>query len=315
MTDQEEAIQRMLDASDEMLSASTEEYVSALQDKWSEFQSRLEADILKIHSELPEDASYADFVRFAGDKKISEAIAIQLQKLHVSVETDRMEALVQQYKDAYSQTAWVVDSATPPEVDIEHNLAHDSQIRQFVAEDWPDNMFVTRNAKEFYFLAQDIKKEVTLAMMQGQSVQELSKTLQGVIGNEDSDYKYRATRIARTELLRAANLGRQTLYDQNDDIVDDQVWVTRALTSLRLCEDCAERGGLTYDEVADLAEEQELFVDPPCHPNCGCTWMPKIKTPEELLGPELGKGMDFSEIKYSPEAYKSWAESNLVGVS
>jgi SPP1 gp7 family putative phage head morphogenesis protein len=318
---QEDAISKMMDDADASLNSSTDDYVDRLMTKWDEFQSRLESDILKIHSEMAKDGmakdgivSYSDFTRFSGDKKVSDAIAHELQRLHVSVETDRMEELVNQYKDAYNVSAWTIDEATPPEVDIEYAMPPESQIRQFVTGDWSD-MFVTRNAREMYFMGNEIKTQVTLAMLQGQSVDELSKSIQEVIGDDDSDYKYRATRIARTELLRAANLGRSNLYDQNSDILEDQTWVTRALNDARLCEDCAERAGLGYDEVAELADEQELDVDPPVHPNCGCEWAPKLKSMKDLLGPELSKGIkDFNpeeDFKPNPQAYEHWANGNL----
>ena len=312
---QHAAIQKMLDSSDDALTQSTDDYVDNLLSKWTEFQGRLENDIMMIRSQLPEKVTYSDFVRFQGDAKIEGAIAEQLKRLHVSVEQDRIDSLIAQYKDAYNVSAYAIDESTPPDVDITYNLASDDQIKMFVSADWGDNMFVTRNAKEFYFLAQDIKKEVTLAMLQGQSVQQLSKAIQGVIGDEDSDYKYRSARIARTELSRASNLAITNLYEQNDDIVKDWVWVTRALGDGRLCEDCAERAGKTYDEVVDLAEEQELDVDPPAHPNCFCRWMAVPKQPSEFLSPELSKGIkdfDTDNVKYNPPSYKSWADENLT---
>jgi SPP1 gp7 family putative phage head morphogenesis protein len=312
---QHAAIQKMLDSSDDALTQSTDDYVDDLLSKWTEFQGRLENDIMMIRSRLPEKVTYSDFVRFQGDAKIEGAIAEQLKRLHVSVEQDRIDSLIAQYKDAYNVSAYAIDESTPPEVDITYNLASDDQIKMFVSADWGDNMFVTRNAKEFYFLAQDIKKEVTLAMLQGQSVQQLSKAIQGVIGDEDSDYKYRSTRIARTELLRAANIARNHLYDQNDELISKRIWVTRALGDGRLCEDCAERAGKTYDEVEEIADEQEMEVDPPIHPACGCTWMAVPKNPSEFLSPELSKGIkdfDTDNVKYNPPSYKSWADDYLT---
>jgi SPP1 gp7 family putative phage head morphogenesis protein len=309
------AIAQMMDDADESLSSPIEDYIDRLMDKWNEFQDRLTADITRIHTEMQVDGkvSFADFQRFQGDAQIQNALTSEFQRLHVSVETDRIDALVKQYKDAYNVSAWVIDESTPPSVDIKYAMPAENQIRQFVTGDW-SSMFVTRNAKEFYTLGNEIKTQVTLAMLQGQSVQTLSKKIQEVIGDEDSDYKYRSTRIARTELLRAANLGRTHLYHENNDILDEEIWITRALSSARLCEDCAERSGKTRDEVEEIAEDQEMDVDPPCHPNCGCTWAPKIKSMEDLLGPELSKGIsDFGDEdrKWSFEKYQAWAKDNL----
>ena len=315
---QDEALQKMTEQADAMLSASTEDYQNALLTKWDEFQSRLEADILKIHASMEKDGvvPYSDFVRFGGDKQVETAIAQELQQLHVSIETDRVDALVAQYKDAYNLSAWQFDEATPPDIDVNHTLATEPTIRQFVTEDWDKSVFVTRNAKEFYFLAGEVKTAVTQAMLKGTSVKDLASTIEDIIGDDDSDYRYRSLRIATTELLRSANLGLNHLYDDNEDLISDQYWITRGLMAVKeVCEFCLERAGHTYDEVVDIADEQDMEVDPPIHPFCACRWAARPKNPIELLGPKLGKGIadfDIEDVKFNPQSYKSWADTNLA---
>lgn len=320
----------MMDKGDAMLQASTDAYIEALQGRWDEFSARLEADLLRIHTEIFQtgDVSYATFVQAQGDFKVASAIRSELIRLHGDIIDGQYEALVAQYKDAYNVTSWALDEATPFNVDVKYAIAPENQIRQFVSGEWKGDMFATRNEKEMYFLSQDLQKEVTLAMLQGQSASELSKTIQGVIGTENSDYKYRAERIARTELLRAANMSRKHVFDQNKDIIEVEVWVTRALADGRLCPECRERAGKTREEVVLIAAEQDLDEDPPAHPNCGCTWMPKLKSIKDLLPEELSKGIedfagpdelvnpimkdgDLVFTKAKPDSFDSWSDKYL----
>lgn len=310
------AITKAIADADAMLEATQDDYVKALQAKWSEFQARLEADIYKIHSQLfaGQEPSYADFVKFGADKQIEGAIYSELQRLHQSVDDGRVDYLVDQYKDAYNTTAWALDNAIP-ETDITYNLPPELQIRQFVTDDW-DNMFVTRNMKEYYFLANDLKTEIARAMIQGESVSELRDRIIGIIGTEDDGYRYRAERIARTELLGAANRARTHIYNHNSDVIEDVVWITGALGDGRLCDDCLERAGKTRSEVEDIAVEQELGVEPPIHPNCRCTWAPKLKSFKDILPEELANGIedfpDPSNLKNPIMQYSDWADDNLA---
>jgi SPP1 gp7 family putative phage head morphogenesis protein len=310
------AMEKVMANADAMLEAAQEEYIRALYAKWNEFQARLEADILFIQDKIfqGQDPNYALFQKFQGDKQISQAIADELKRLKQSVDESRITSLVNQYKDSYNATAWVLDGSTPPSLEINYAQPLELQMRQYVTEDW-DNIFVTRNDREWYFLANELKTEVTRSMIMGDSVTELRNAIIDIIGDQESGYKYRAERIARTELLRAANIAREHIYKQNDDVIDEWVWITRALGDARLCDDCAERSGKTRDEVAEIAASQDMFVDPPAHPNCGCTWGVKLKSFKDILPPELAQGIeDFPDPKDIASAlgdYNSWADENL----
>jgi len=317
-TEQErlDAITKSIADSDQMLEANEDEYVKALQSKWSEFSARLEADMLKIHSAISSgDApDFTDFQRFGADKQIEGAIQKELQRLHQEVDSTRVDDLVTQYKDAYNTTAWAMDNALPPDTELKYNLPTELQMRQFVTDDW-DNMFVTRNMKEYVFLANDLKTEITRSMIQGESVTELRDRIIDIIGTEDDGYRYRAERIARTEMLGAANRARVHIYNNNSDVVETMVWVTGAIGDGRLCFECLERSGKTRDEVEELAAEQELDVDPPVHPNCRCTWAPKLKSFKDILPDELSQGIedfpDAKNLKNPIMQYSDWADENL----
>lgn len=291
--DQATAIQGMTEDAWKIINASQQEYIDALVKRYSEFEARISADILKLHTETFEDgtADYSTFVQAQGDIKLAEIIKNELRRLNQDVNESLLDELISQYKDAYNTSAWVIDQSTPPSIEINYDMPTESTLRQLVSSDWKGAMFSQRIGIINDFMAKDIQQEVIQSVLSGDSAKTLSKRISDVIGTEDSDYKYRASMIARTELMRASNLAGMAALEQNDDIMETWVWISRSLASPRLCEYCAERSGMTYEEVQALIEEDdeqaEKGLDPPAHPHCACIWGPKVKSWAELLGGDV----------------------------
>lgn len=82
--------------------------------------------------------------------------------------------------------------------------------------------------------------------------------------------RYRATMIARTETIAAANAGQRTAWRQaaQDGVIDShatsRVWITTE--GERTCEVC-----LGYDGKKVAFNEEFPSSDPPIHPLCRCT--------------------------------------------
>ena len=325
MPSQITAIEDMTDASWKMLQASQEEYVAALLREYEDFQSRVVADILRIHIEASTGGipSYDSFIQAQGHIRTVEVLRRELERLNHSTNALLDSSLIQQYKDAYNHSAWALDETTPPNIDINYAMPSEQAIRQFVAEPWNGAIFSQRIGAINNFMAQDIQQAVTQAMLSGDSVPDLAKRISGVIGDADSDYMYRAKMIARTELSRASNLAHVSLYEQNDDLIEDWYWVTRSLASPRLCDDCRERAGLSYSEVEELADEQDLEVDPPAHVNCFCMWMARPKKFKDIMPPEITARMSPEQLAkldepwYMPPGskmdYSEWSSKYLQG--
>lgn len=72
---------------------------------------------------------------------------------------------------------------------------------------------------------------------------------------------------------------------QFDDVIKDWIWCSRSLQSPKLCDVCRNRAGKTKTEIKELNDGYPL--DPPLHNDCACTWLPKVKTWEELLPPSV----------------------------
>jgi SPP1 gp7 family putative phage head morphogenesis protein len=94
---------------------------------------------------------------------------------------------------------------------------------------------------------------------------------------------YRAKTIARTESVRASNLGQREVWRQAKQqglIEEDQkrVWITSG--DDKTCDDCA---GLDGTEVGLDEEFEDGVMDPPDpHPDCRCTTALSIKKRDSL---------------------------------
>lgn len=294
MASQQVAIRNMQAQADAMLEGTTDEYIAALMRRYEEFTSRLTVDLTALHSEMfaGQTPTYADYVRFQGDYKTMVAISDELQRLNQWVDSNFEQYLADQYIDAYNVSSWMLDEATPPNLDVKYSLPPEYVIKQYVNAPYEGAMFSQRIGVINNWMAEDIQAEVVQAMLSGDSTQDLAMRIRNIIGQTpQEDYKYRASMIARTELLRMANTAREHVYDENEDVIADWIWITRGLGSGRLCPECAERAGKGYDKVVEIAAEQDLDVDPPIHPFCGCTWGTKVKAWKDLLPPELAKGL------------------------
>jgi len=129
-----------------------------------------------------------------------------------------------------------------------------------------------------------LKNTLVEGVAAGEGVPALRKRVEEAF---DGMEKYRAERIARSEVIRAANFASNEAYTQSD-VVDKVQW----LTAGDACQWCDPLDGKTIDlggkffkkgdkiegtegGVLDLSYESINY--PPLHPNCRCTVVPIIK--------------------------------------
>lgn len=112
---------------------------------------------------------------------------------------------------------------------------------------------------------------------------------------------FRATRIARSEVLRATNFATEQAYRQSK-VVEKKEWLTAK--DERTCPWCAPMDGKTLDLNGAFYEEGDTAVGtndkgkkvylkinvadvkyPPLHPNCRCTLIPVISSDEKSVDP------------------------------
>lgn len=298
---QKKAIERMTEQAYKMLRSNDAEYARALLKKYARLSQRIEADIMQITEDasVDGDPSYSEFLKIGGRQKTLTVIKREIQAINQDIIPSLEQHLVQQYKEAYTSSAWTLDQSTPESVDVNYSMPSDSIIKQFVSSEWNSAMFSQRIGVINDMMASEIQSAVNNAMLTGQSNQNLAKIISDIIGSDgNGGTSYRARTIAISETARSANLARNKFFDDNDKYISDWYWLSRSIMSPRICDDCAERSGKFYDEVVEIAEEQEKPVDAPIHPRCACSWMAKPKTFSELLGPEFSKMDEPVEMSY-----------------
>ena len=140
--------------------------------------------------------------------------------------------------------------------------------------------FINKNADKFSFATNDatidqLRKHLIAGVKLGESIPELTKRVNKVFGFAE---QYRATRIARTEIIRAANSGAEFAYIQSE-VVKGKTWLTSF--DERTCEiGCKELNGRKtglekpfgkQGVSADLGYTDGVIPFPPLHNNCRCT--------------------------------------------
>jgi len=124
-------------------------------------------------------------------------------------------------------------------------------------------------------------RRVTDLMNQGLGYVDAVSRAQGATASyADRIYRYRTETIARTEILRASNEGRNQAWKQGLDEgfinpSQEKEWSTNL--DDRTCEECAPLDGERVGVTDDFP-----WGDPPIHPNCRCTVLLTDDIPEDL---------------------------------
>lgn len=139
--------------------------------------------------------------------------------------------------------------------------------------------FINSNADKFSFATNQatidqLRKQLIAGVKLGESIPELTKRVNKVFGFAE---KYRATRIARTEIIRSASAGAEFAYIQSG-VVKAKEWVTS--WDERTCPECeamdgrrAPLGG-SFDTAGldvNLDYTEGAMPHSPLHPGCRCT--------------------------------------------
>ena len=209
--------------------------------------------------------------------------------------------LVDIYRNSYYRSAWQLDIATPELTNINFAMLSVDQIRAAIVSQFKGGMFSERLFRISDEIAGEIQADITRGILLGRGIDETAEEVYVKFGDEGSGYFWRAQRIARTETIRARELGRIQLYKENADLIEEEEWINME-SACEECQDLAERcneGGETG---------LEPIID--SHPNCVCTKRAKLKPWDELAG-----GSDQPEgPKYNP--FDEWAaEKGIEGVT
>jgi len=241
--------------------------------------------------------------------------------------TDIIErADVEQFKNSRARSAYALDSATPPSYSVKLPIIPDQSIRALVSEPFQGAMFSQRIGLVTDEMASNIRNQLIQSMINGESMPQAAERVADVLGASNlanpRSGANRALTIARTEVMRAQNIGRFSVYMDNDDIMAgpaEKSWRWVVTPDDRLCKWCLRREGKTPDEIEDMPAGGDPWgakKEPPLHPHCRCTTEPILKTfremgidmPEDFGDEDRGVRMPDGKWKVMPkETFDKWA--------
>lgn len=197
------------------------------------------------------------------------------------------KSAVDQLRAAIEWGTYNLDQATPPNIEADLPPLPLENIKALVNTPFEGAMFSQRYGLITDQMAADVRGTLMQSMINGEGMLDAAQRISDVMGADSvisSGYADRALAIARTEIMRAQNLGRLSVFDSNTDLMTGDSattgseWVATA--DDRLCEWCLRRDGLSPEEI----EESDPGEDPwgnstnaPLHPRCRCTFVPRLK--------------------------------------
>jgi len=144
-----------------------------------------------------------------------------------------------------------------------------------------------------------IRRALTQSQIQGDGIYQVQKRIAEELGIDISrrtkaDRKahrrdfYRTQMIARTEILRASNLGSMAVFEANRDILNGWEWL--ATEDERTCPICGELDGKVF------SFDDRKQPPPPAHVQCRCTTLPVLidKDLQDRIAPPRQTFMDWA---------------------
>lgn len=280
-----------------------EQNISALQEAYKKAQVEIAGRISALIGKGPWNTDDVKAMRFdtALNDSINQIIADLGNKTNSIIE----DGMTEQYKESHAWSAYTLDQSTPGNIHPNANILPEANIRALVNEPFQGAMFSDRIGLITDGMAQDIKDGLLQSLINGESMADAAVRVDDIIG-DTSTWANRAEMIARTEIMRAQNLGRDYVYDQNSDVVEGTEWISTS--DGRLCEWCERRDGMSDEEIRNTESGDDPFgnsTEQPSHPNCRCTKAPKMKSWSDL-GIDMPEEWDDTTRGYRDEETGKW---------
>ena len=208
-------------------------------------------------------------------QSLLEQIEAEMNALMGDVANHLFLSELDAYRQGYYGRAWSLDMTTLPEIRVRAGYLPTDAIRAsvltpYVGRQWGETLQLARD--EFVLR---IKRSITTSIIGGESMAQAQRRLRDELGIPTDRRKgfkqnfYRTMLIARTEIMRASNLGALAVYEQNQDILSGWEWVVAR--DRRTCPDCQGLDGKRF-------KFGDMHPVPPSgsHPGCRCTAMPVL---------------------------------------
>lgn len=227
------------------------------------------------------------------DAEVFQSIQGRLQVLQAETGISIEQSALDQFRNSQAWTAFGLDQGTPVDRAVQVPVLPEAQIRALINTPFEEAMFSQRVSLIDAEMTASIRNQLTRSMINGESMQQAAGRIEGVLGaNNPADprsFANRATTIARTEIMRAQNLGKFSVYQENSDLIDgdpEEAWLWVVTPDAdRLCPWCRRREGKTPKQIRKAAAGRDPWgksTSLPLHPHCRCTSYPKLKSFRDL---------------------------------
>lgn len=229
--------------------------------------------------------------------QLERQLSEQMQELGEKTVNKTTEILTDVYNESYAKTAFVIDKGT--QAFQSFSLLKPEIVKAAVTAPIEGKTFSNRIWANVDDLAVRVKRDVEKALIQGQSVEKLARSIKSTFGSA----AYQAKRVISTETARAVSAAQNEIY-RTSGVVRRVMW--DATLDRKTNEEDSALDGKMWDM-------NETHPMPPLHPNCRCClipvvdgWKPTNKR-ENIVDPNTGEK---AIIDYT--TYDKWAESRNI---
>lgn len=305
MLTQIKALTRMEDQTRRAMRSLEDGFVDHLKSKWKDTLTNIQARII-THYRADFGRADWDLVsahsRGTLDRINRDATAI-LTDFHDYGQRFIAAALKDVYDSEKLRALWMIDQTTPASFKPKNPFKTREAYNPRDAKATWEQAFATWIDTYRVNLQNNLRME---ALHEGSIHDAADEPAATKIDNFDPAYKFAS--MMSSEAIRAEADARREIFDANDDVVEEEVWVT--MEDGVVCEICEEYDGLPLTEIDD---------DIPAHYNCRCytrfvpkPWADMLSSadPDEK---DIALRMDDAGLVPGSMAVRSGISGNLVG--
>jgi SPP1 gp7 family putative phage head morphogenesis protein len=248
--------------------------------------------------------SITDVGQYQRQQFLLDQLSSRIDQLTARLSLDMRDSLADTYRDAYSGRQWLLSQSLPTGTALNLPILPEQAALAAIAFPYQDANFFERlgdNAAEF---TRKMRRSIVASQVMGESMWQAQKRLVQELGwpigrrtkaeaIAHNGHYARTELIARTEMMRASNLGAAAVDEANRDILEGWEWM--ATRDSRTDSQCAALDGRVFGLDSDRSR-------PPLHPRCRCTSIPVRRSNRALGLPEVP-----SEFPRR-ESYSQWKQ-------
>lgn len=240
---------------------------------WTTLAAKLKAQVKQLYDDAD---AITDPRKLATIGNKAARLEIMIDSLQEDIRLSGMaqqpyttDILINQFEDSYYFTGYGLEQAAKVAAVIP--ILTPAQVLGVIANPWvgDGNNYSKRITVNMAYFADKIKASVTNAVNEGWGWNKTALEIQANTG----EGRFKAVRLARTELTRASAQGSSYSYMDNSDILDGKRWnaTKDSRTAPKDAANDAKHYDLDYDTMENPGVPGQRI---PNHAHCRCLWSP-----------------------------------------